>query len=569
MYCRVFVVDFDGTGSEGGSLAPELDLALRTARAKGFMAILATGRLLEDLHHIGVDPGTFDAVVAENGGVIWFPAEDRLLREAEPPPVGFLDRLRRAGMPFHVGSVLVGTWQEWAGEALDHVRAAGLDLQLVFNRGAVMLLPSGVTKETGVRRALVELGRSARNAIAFGDAENDLPLLRAVEIGVAARGSVPSVLEVADERLSHPGPEGVARFVRHVVDADGMVPTPPRHSVEVGTMVDGRPARLPADGGNVLVSGDAQSGKSWLAGLIAERLVEDGHRIVVVDPEGDHADIGHHPGALVLGARLPLPDPVALPEVLEWSRAGLVLDLSGLLVDERRNYTRDALRALASVRQRTGLPQWIVVDEAHESLQVDDECVTGSARASGRLLLVTYRPSLLSDAVLATVGTHFLLRTSDPGEKLFLEEWLGAHLPQGVLPAEVLDEVRPPRVGMISGLGGEAAWQAFLPSRRRTRQTHHGRKYADGRARSGQEFRFLAPDGRVVAQAHDLEEWRTHVLRVPLESLHHHLARGDFSRWMGEVLGEIAVSGRLRSVEASMRAGVVPGRHEVVARAFG
>ncbi|MBU6283171.1 HAD hydrolase family protein [bacterium] len=569
MYCRVFVVDFDGTGAHGTALAPEVETALRTARARGYRAILATGRLLEDLHHLRVDLGIFDAVVAENGGVVWLPARDRLIREADPPPASFLDRIRAAGMPFHVGSVLVGTWQEWASEALDLVRESGLDLQLVFNRGAVMILPSGVTKETGVRRALVELGRSARNAIAFGDAENDLPLLRAVELGVAARGSVASVLGAADERLAHPGPEGVAQFVRRVVEAGGVAPTPARHGIEIGTSSDGRPVRLPADAGNVLVTGDAQSGKSWLAGLLAERLVESGHRIVVIDPEGDHDDIGHHPGALVLGARLPLPDPAALPEVLEWSRTGLVLDLSGLLGDERRGYTRAALRALVEMRERTGLPQWIVVDEAHEALHVDDECVTGSARSSGKLLLATYRPSVLSDAVLSTVGTHLLLPTVDPQERLFLEEWLGGRLPSELRPAVLLDQPRPRHAGMISDLGGAATWKVFAPSPRHTRQTHHGRKYADGRVPSGRGFRFLAGDGGILAEAHDLDEWRAAVLRVPLDSLRHHLAGGDFSRWMAEAMGEAAVAGRMRAVEASARAGAAPGRHEIVSRALG
>jgi len=569
VYCRVFVVDFDGTGAQGTALAPELAVELRGARARGYAAILATGRLLEDLHHLGVDLGIFDAVVAENGAVLWLPGQDRLLREADPPPPAFLERLRAAGLPFHVGSVLVGTWQEWAGEALELVRESGLDLQLVFNRGAVMLLPSGVTKETGVRRALLELGLSPRNAIAFGDAENDLPLLRAVELGVAARNSVSSVIEAADERLSGPGPEGVARFVRRVVECGGIAPTPARRAIEIGTAAVGRPVSLPADGGNVLVSGDPRSGKSWIAGLVAERLVEAGHRIVVIDPEGDHADIGHHPGALVLGARLPLPDPIALPEVLEWSRTGLVLDLSGLLAEERSTYTRAALRGLVTMRERTGFPQWIVVDEAHEALHVDDECVTGTARASGRLLLVTYRPSLLSEAVLATIGTHLLLRTGEAEERLFLEEWLGARLPEGLCASEILDELRSPRVGMLAGLEGEATWRTFAPARRRTRQTHHGRKYADGRVPAGSEFRFLSADGRVVAAARDLDEWRMGVLRVPVESLRHHLARGDFSRWMEEALDEPVVAARVRSLEADALSGAGPGRHEIVARAFG
>lgn len=232
-------------------------------------------------------------------------------------------------------------------------------------------------------------------------------------------------------------------------------------------------------------------------------------------------------------------------------------------------YGRAALRALVAAREQTGLPQWIVVDEAHEALHVDDECVTGTARTSGRLLLVTYRPSLLSDAVLATVDTHLLLRTDDPEERLFLDEWLGERLPAGIRPASILDELRPTRLGMLEGVGAAATWKTFAPLRRHTLQTHRGRKYADGRAASGSEFRFLGAGGVVVAAAHDLDEWRIAVLRVPIESLHHHLVHGDFSRWIDQALGEPAVAGRVRAMEAAALSGAAPGRHEMVARALG
>jgi hydroxymethylpyrimidine pyrophosphatase-like HAD family hydrolase len=77
-----------------------------------------------------------------------------------------------------------------------------------------MMLPSGVNKAIGVQRVLDELNRSARNMIAFGDAENDIPLLLEAEVGVAARGAVPAVLSVADDSVSQPGGAGVALYIR-------------------------------------------------------------------------------------------------------------------------------------------------------------------------------------------------------------------------------------------------------------------------------------------------------------------------------------------------------------------
>ena len=64
---------------------------------------------------------------------------------------------------------------------LEAIRDLGLELQVIFNKGAVMVLPSGVNKATGLDAALDELGLSPHNVVGVGDAENDhafLALLR-------------------------------------------------------------------------------------------------------------------------------------------------------------------------------------------------------------------------------------------------------------------------------------------------------------------------------------------------------------------------------------------------------
>ncbi len=43
---------------------------------------------------------------------------------------------------------------------------------------------------------------------------------------------------------------------------------------------------LAVRGRNVLIAGDARSGKSWLAGLLAEQLILHGYSICVIDPDG-------------------------------------------------------------------------------------------------------------------------------------------------------------------------------------------------------------------------------------------------------------------------------------------
>ena len=150
--------------------------------------ILVTGRISGDLEAAFPGLGShFDAVVTENGAVLH-------TRSGLRPLAGPLDRavgpaLADRGIATHPGHVMLALDGQDAAAAVDVITGLGLDCQVVHNRGAAMILPAGVTKGTGLLAALDELGLSAHNAIAVGDAENDLALLHAAEVGVAVAGA--------------------------------------------------------------------------------------------------------------------------------------------------------------------------------------------------------------------------------------------------------------------------------------------------------------------------------------------------------------------------------------------
>ena len=68
---------------------------------------------------------------------------------------------------------------------LETIRELGLELQVIFNKGAVMVLPTGVNKATGLAAALDELGLSPHNVVGVGDAENDHAFLALCECRAA------------------------------------------------------------------------------------------------------------------------------------------------------------------------------------------------------------------------------------------------------------------------------------------------------------------------------------------------------------------------------------------------
>ncbi|MBI4396852.1 MAG: HAD-IIB family hydrolase, partial [Elusimicrobia bacterium] len=179
MRYRVFVCDYDGTLASEGRVSEESLAALERLRESGRKAVLVTGRELEDL--LGVFPKVdlFDRVIAENGALLHRPGTgvSRLLTES--PSAEFVTALRaRRVEPLSVGRAIVSTREAHEKDMREVIRALGLDLRLILNKGAVMALPAGVDKATGLAEALRELGLSSRQAVGVGDGENDEAFLR-------------------------------------------------------------------------------------------------------------------------------------------------------------------------------------------------------------------------------------------------------------------------------------------------------------------------------------------------------------------------------------------------------
>ena len=162
-----------------------------------------TGRELHDLLAVCPHVEVFDRVVAENGAVVYCPAtrEEKLL--GEPPPERVCPRPAGAWcVPVGVGRVIVATWKPHETAVLEVIRDLGLELHVTFNKDAVMVLPAGLNKATGLAEALRELGLSPHNVVGVGDAENDHAFLRLCECRIAVANAVPMLKDA--RRLGDP-----------------------------------------------------------------------------------------------------------------------------------------------------------------------------------------------------------------------------------------------------------------------------------------------------------------------------------------------------------------------------
>ena len=90
------------------------------------------------------------------------------------------------------------TFEPHEKEALEGIHALGLELQIIFNKGSVMVFPTGVNKATGLKAALKEMGLSPHNVIGVGDAENDHAFMELCERSVAVANALPVLKEKAD-----------------------------------------------------------------------------------------------------------------------------------------------------------------------------------------------------------------------------------------------------------------------------------------------------------------------------------------------------------------------------------
>jgi len=212
--------DYDGTLASHGRVAETSIVALQQLRTSGRKLLLVTGRHLPDLTGIFPQVELFDRVVAENGALLYRPEtqEEELLCEA--PNRRFVNLLQQKGIPLEVGRCVVATREPHQETALSAIHDLGLDLQVIFNKGSVMILPSGVNKATGLRAALDELSISPQNIVGIGDAENDHAFLAACGCGVAVANALPSLKERADMVTEGRNGQGVVEVIEQLLKND-------------------------------------------------------------------------------------------------------------------------------------------------------------------------------------------------------------------------------------------------------------------------------------------------------------------------------------------------------------
>ena len=536
--------DYDGTLATHGRVERKTLAALERVLGSGRKLILVTGRELKDLFEVFPQVNLFDYVVAENGAVLYQPEhqQERLL--GEPPAPQFIAALKGRGVePLSAGRCIVATWHPNETRVLEIIQELGLELQVVFNKGAVMVLPSGVNKGTGLSAALLELRLSPHNVVGIGDAENDHAFLGMCECSVAVANALETIKQRADIVTQDDHGNGVIELIDDLVENDLLEHAPQlgRHTVLLGQDDQGTEIRLQPYGTCILVAGPSGSGKSTVVTAVAERLAQSQYQFCVVDPEGDFESL---PGAVTLGDAQGIPRADEIIQLLERFE-NPVINLLGAPLADRPAFFAGMLPRIQELRVARGRPHWLVLDEAHHLLPSSwRPAAVALPETFGAAVLITVHPERVSPAALSVVDVVLAVGGS-PGQtlKAFCEV-IGEVPP----PVESIELEKLEVLGWFRKSGGGPIRIRIEPGTSERRR--HRRKYAEGDVHE-KSFYFRGPEGKLNLRAQNLSFFVQIAEGVDDETWLHHLRRRDYSGWVREAIKDGALAEEIARVEES------------------
>jgi hypothetical protein len=535
--------DYDGTLAHDGCVDEATIRALECLVHSGRKLILVTGRELPDLQSVFPRLDLCERVVAENGALLYNPATKERHPLATPPPSEFIDALRARGVTdVSVGQAIVATWKPHEGQVLDVIRELGLELQIIFNKDAVMVLPSGVNKESGLHAALEELRLSPHNVVGVGDAENDHAFLDCCECAVAVANAIPSLKEKASLVTKGERGAGVSELIEHLLNNDlaDLDSVRPRNLIPIGS-VNGEEISLAPYGRIVLVCGQSGSGKSSFVMSLLEHIMERKYRICLVDPEGDYEGL---PGCRTVGTAKHPPHLPELKQVLDESTTDVIVNLVGVATNDRPHWFATLIATIQEARLRTGHPHWIIIDEAHHVLPA--EWAPASAELNDEfvnVVLITVHPEHVSKHALDKVNT-VIVAGNQPLKAL--EEFSRAT--ERTAPAYSGEDLE--RGHVLAWLVDQEKVYAPLEAKpSRTEHERHKRKYAQGELEEDRVFHFRGPEMKMDLRAQNLNTFVQLAEGVDSDTWQYHLRRGDYSHWMRHSLKDSQLADEIESVE--------------------
>jgi hydroxymethylpyrimidine pyrophosphatase-like HAD family hydrolase len=535
--------DYDGTLATHGKVDQCVIEALYRLKASQRKLILVTGRILDELKAVFPEHTLFDHIVAENGALLYNPAtkEERTLGEVPPP--SFVSALRRRQVqPLSVGKVIVATWEPHHTTVLETIKNSGLELQVIFNKGAVMILPAGINKARGLAETLKELNISLHNVVAVGDAENDGAMLQAAECAVAVANALPAVQQMADWVTSHHHGKGVIQLISRLLEndlseLDGILT---RHFLPLGQRNEGDCFSISPYGPGVLLAGTTQSGKTTMTTFVLEKLLEKNYQFCLIDPEGDYVDL---PSVIKIGDNIHQPVLEEVVALLQNPAQSIVVCILAIPLDDRPNFFNSLVSALSHMRKEVGHPHWIVADEAHHMLPAEAApSFYDLPKDFKNFLFITTSPEMMNETILNK--TNLLISMGDDAAKAIHEFSRLRTLP---LPGNAVTPLNKGQAWIWEAEPGNPPLliKTGMPAHILQR---HKKKYATGDM-DYNSFYFRGPECKLNLKAYNLIVFTQIAQGLDAETWLFHLKRNDYSNWLRHSVHDEELADLVQAIE--------------------
>jgi len=539
----VLATDYDGTLAHNGIVSSNTIDALKRLIASGRHLILVTGRELPELKSVFEDLQLFRWVVAENGGLLYEPSSNKEYLLSEPPSERLVSALREKGVcNISVGRSVIATWSPFEHIVLETIHELGLELQVIFNKGAVMVLPAGINKAFGLDKALLELKISRHNVVGVGDAENDHSFLQMVEFSAAVDNALNSLKESTDLVLPAGHGDGVVYLIDRIINDDlaSLERMPRRYPLNIATVGEDTVA-LPNFGGPILICGASGSGKSTLANRVVDSIQEQSYQYCLIDPEGDYESFE---GAVVLGSPTLAPQIEEVMHILEQPGVNVVVCLTGVPIPDRPSYFLKFLCSLLDLRTQTARPHWLILDEAHHLLPADWNPSNESVPSNWtNVVLITVQPSLLPACLLAQVEIIAIVG-KDP--ELAIKDFVS--IAQIALPILPDSESQDGEI-LIWNTKDSSTVKRCKPIKSLREHHRHRRKYAEGQLSPERSFYFRGIDKQLNLRAQNLILFCQIAEGIDDETWVFHLNRGDYSCWLANSIKDEELSQEASRIE--------------------
>ncbi len=228
---KVVVIDIDGTVTDGNKVLSLAAVeALRSLEAHGVPVVLATGNVRPVAYGLWRFIGLSGPMCCENGGVLWHPEwNEPVIRASGRSAKEAAEWLASRIPGLDSSDIATNTWREseWCLHPDEDLHAieselatsAWVDLSVVRTGFAIHLMDPCLSKGQGLEALFGRMGWVLSDALAVGDAPNDLSMFASAGWSVAVGGAFEEVQAAADVVSPHHHGETFPPLVEAILQA--------------------------------------------------------------------------------------------------------------------------------------------------------------------------------------------------------------------------------------------------------------------------------------------------------------------------------------------------------------